>query len=99
MNGNVVIAALAGLFLAVGQTVGRTSPTRLGGLLVSVFVGGSANSDLQRSEARAEWLAPNGLESRQFARRLTAETSGVIGLNAAYWINPHWGIRTQAAFT
>ncbi|MEX2280975.1 MAG: hypothetical protein WEE89_00640 [Gemmatimonadota bacterium] len=99
MNAKLVIAGLAGVCLTVGNAAAQQSPTRMGGLMVSAFVGGSANSDLQRSGARAEWLARDGPESRQFARRLTAETAGVVGLSAAYWFNPYWGVRTQAAFT
>jgi hypothetical protein len=89
--------ALLTMVLTTDQVAAQQNPTRMGGWIFSIVAGGSANSDLQRSEARAEWLEAGNTESRLFARRLTAETSGVVGVSAGYWFNPFWGLRAQAA--
>jgi hypothetical protein len=72
----------------------------MGGFVLSAWAGGAANSDLQRSQARAEWVAADGgLRTRQFARRLTAETSAAYGLGAAYWFDKHWGLRVRGGLS
>jgi hypothetical protein len=36
------------------------------------------------------------LQEREFARRLSAETSPAFGIGVAYWFSPSWGVRAQA---
>jgi hypothetical protein len=68
--------------------------TRMGGLVVSVFAGGAAYTDLQRSAARVELSSEAGPPaSAEFTRRLSPQTSPALALTAGYWFTPYWGIR------
>ena len=84
-----MIFARAALLLGV-LTLSLTRPahaqlnpqTRLSGFYVSLFSGGAAHSDWQRS----------------FARRLAPATAVSFGVAAGHWITPSWGWRAQAGF-
>src|SRR5262245_11318912 len=74
-------------------------PTTMGGVVLSAWGGGTAFSDLQRFSAEARWQLPTGeFQSRPLNRRLSAVTAPVIGIAAAYWLSPSWGVRTQLGY-
>ena len=80
--GFALVLSIAGTAQAQERT-----PTTMGGLVLSAWAGGTAFSDLQRFSAEAQWQLPTGeLQSRALDRRLSAETSAVIGIAAAYWL-------------
>ena len=89
-------AALALALVCSTQLVAQTTTTRMGGLALSVYSGGAAHSDLQRSAARAEWPVAGVTQSREFARRLSPATAPALGMSAAYWPSQWWGIRASA---
>ncbi len=89
------------LSLAVlGQASAQHPMTQMGGFIFSAWAGGAANTDLQRVLARAEWQDADGESAtRSFSRRLGAEPTFAVGMGAAYWFSPRWGVRLQASLS
>jgi hypothetical protein len=83
--------------LASSATAQQRNPlTRMGGLVISVFAGGAAYTDLQRSAARVELTSTSVQpQTAEFTRRLSPETSPALAVAAGYWFTPHWGIRAH----
>jgi hypothetical protein len=64
------------------------------------FMGGAAAfSDLQRGSVRVFRPTSVGMEERELARRLSAETSTTLGGYLAYWPSRHWGLRLNGTFS
>ncbi len=100
MKSRILIAVLLAVTATDAAQAQQRSSTTMGGLMLSAWGGGAAFSDLQRFSAEARWQLPTGeTESRAFARRLSAETSPVMGVGAAYWFSRHWAVRAQAGFS
>ena len=91
----LVVVGLATLSSAMAVVAQDHPRTRLKGLYISALSGGAAHSDLQRSDARAEWVETGGLEQRDFSRRLSPATALAVGGAAGYWVTPWWGVRLQ----
>jgi len=91
---------LIAVALLTGQTQALAAQelTRMGGFVLSAWAGGAANSDLQRTRARADWLGIDGRpNTRFFERRLTAATSMSYGAGLAYWVDQWWGVRLRGS--
>ena len=93
--GFALVLGIAGMAQAQDR-----KPNTMGGLVLSAWGGGTAFSDLQRFSAEARWQLPTGeFQSRALDRRLSAVTAPMIGIAAAYWWSPRWGMRTQLGYS
>lgn len=70
------------------------------GLSIAVLGGGSAFTAFQHGSFEVLAAGPDdGLERREFARRVSAKTAGVFAGTIAYWPNRKWGARLYASYS
>ena len=63
------------------------------------FLGGAAAfSDMQRGSVRVTRPTSTGVEQREFARRVGAETSTTLAAYLAFWPSRNWGLRVHASY-
>lgn len=60
--------------------------------------GVAAFSDMQRGSVLVLRPTAAGMESRELARRVGAETSTAIGTYVSFWPNRNWGIRLHGTY-
>jgi hypothetical protein len=64
------------------------------------FMGGAAAfSDMQRGSVRVLRPTEAGLEQREMARRVSAETSTTLAAYLAFWPSRNWGLRLHSTFS
>jgi hypothetical protein len=68
------------------------------GWSLGFFGGAAAFSDMQRGSVRVFRPVSTGFETREFARRVGAETSTSVGGYVAFWPSRNWGLRVQGAY-
>lgn len=68
------------------------------GWSLGISGGAAAFSDMQRGSVRVFRPTPQGMEEREMARRVGAETSTTIGGYLAYWPSRNWGMRLHGSF-
>ncbi|HEY0810464.1 MAG TPA: hypothetical protein VGD49_09905, partial [Longimicrobiales bacterium] len=63
------------------------------------FLGGAAAfSDMQRGSIRVSRPTLSGVEERELARRVGAETSTTLGAYLAFWPSRNWGLRLAGSW-
>lgn len=88
-----VVAAVPAI--AEAQT-GITPPR---GWSLGVSAGAAAFSDMQRGSVRVFRPTPTGIEEREMARRVGAETSTSLAGYLAYWPSRNWGMRLHGSYS
>lgn len=83
----IMMAAGLGVDSAAAQ---RTLDTQMRGVTITGLIGGAAYTDFQRVAEPTATAGP--------LRRITAETSPVLGVAIGVWPSRHWGLRFHASF-
>ena len=68
------------------------------GISIGFLGGAAAFSDMQRGSIRVIRPTPGGVEERELARRVGAETSTTLGAYLAFWPSRNWGLRLAGSW-
>lgn len=60
--------------------------------------GAAAFSDMQRGSLEVVRVTGSGVEARDLALRIGAETSTVLGAHMSFWPSRNWGVRLHGTF-
>lgn len=86
------------LATSLSSARGQTGIRPPQGWSLGLLGGAAAFSDMQRSHLRVVRPTAAGAETREFARRVGAETSTVLTANLSFWPSRNWGLRVSAGW-
>jgi hypothetical protein len=92
----IVLFVAMAAFPAVLQAQTGIRPPQ--GWSLGLMGGAAAFSDLQRGSVHVLRPTSIGLERRELARRVSAETSTTLGANLSYWPSRNWGLRLNGTW-
>jgi hypothetical protein len=93
----VTVAILLGLLPTTASAQTGIRPPQ--GWSLGFMGGAAAFSDMQRGVVRVFRPTPVGLEERELARRVGAETSTTLGGYIAFWPSRNWGLRLHGTYS
>jgi hypothetical protein len=98
MKKTVYFVAVLLLAAPLSTVHGQTGIRPPQGWSLGLMGGAAAFTDMQRGSVRVFRPTASGLESRELARRVGAETSTVMAAHLAFWPSRNWGLRLHATY-
>jgi hypothetical protein len=90
--------ALTLILIPVSRLHSQTGIRPPQGWSLGLMGGAAAFSDMQRGRIRVFRPTDVGMESRELARRVGAETATALGGYLSYWPSRNWGLRLNASY-